>query len=380
MADGYKSYGEDNSQYYYYNQQYPPQFYYQYDPQNYNQGVDNSQNFYQGGGNPQPYYYQEIQQNYYSQEPEGRENPHTHGMNERQGNPQNNRGRGGSRGKFPGSRGRGKQHSNAEEHQSMDKRHQPRHHFQEPISGNAERTDSNDSKENFPNSFRNKNYSENTRSRGRGRGQHYNSRQFHRHNTDREGNTDNNDRNQYYKGDRRRGDRYSMEDDRGGSNQSKHSETRNEYVREGYTQQRNEESSKKDTGIVYDKSRNSNDNSNGRQRTNERREGNWKDKNRQYSGGGRSSSHLVEMDKNRQYSGGGKSSPRLVEMDSKASFERRNNPQQSRLNDDKYQENSGTEKKYKFPQADKKFITKKQMMKKVLAGKVDETQRGTNVR
>ncbi|CAG2209065.1 DSTN [Mytilus edulis] len=177
MADGYKSYGEDNSQYYYYNQQYPPQFYYQYDPQNYNQGVDNSQNFYQGGGNPQPYYYQEIQQNYYSQEPEGRENPHTHGMNERQGNPQNNRGRGGSRGKFPGSRGRGKQQSNAEEHQSMDKRHQPRPHFQEPISGNAERTDSNDSKENFPNSYRNKNYSENTRSRGRGRGQHYNSRQ-----------------------------------------------------------------------------------------------------------------------------------------------------------------------------------------------------------
>ncbi|VDI59935.1 transcriptional repressor NF-X1 [Mytilus galloprovincialis] len=389
MADGYKSYGEDYSQYFYYNQQYPPQFFYQYDPQNYNQGVDNSQNFYQGGSNPQPYYYQENQQNYYSQEPEGRENPHTHGLNERPGNPQNSRGRGGSRGKFPGSRGRGKQQSNADE------RHPPRPHFQEPISGNKERTDLNDSKENFPNSYRNKNYSENTRSRGRGRGQQYNSRQFHRHNTDREGNTDNYDRNQYYKGDRRRGDRYLMEDDRGGSNQSKQSEARNEYVREGYTQQRNEESSKKDTGIVYDKSRNSNDNSNGRQRTNERREGNWKDKNRQYSGGGRSSPHLVEMDKNRQYSGGGKSSPRLVEMnknrqysgggkssphlvemDSKASFSRRNNPQQSHLTDDRYQEDSGTEKKYKFPPADKKFITKKQMMKKVLAGKVDETQRG----
>ncbi|XP_063423020.1 transcriptional repressor NF-X1-like [Mytilus trossulus] len=370
MADGYKSYGEDNSQYFYYNQQYPPQFYYQYDPQNYNQGVDNSQNFYQGGGNPQPYYYQENQQNYYSQEPEGREIPDTHGMNERPGNPQNSRGRGGSRGKFQGSRGRGKQQPNADE------RHSPRPHFQEPISGNKERTDLNDSKENFPNSYRNKNYSENTRSRGRGRGQQYNSRQFQRHNTDREGNTDNNDRNQYYKGDRRRGDRYGMEDDRGGSNQSKHSEARNEYVREGYTQQRHVVSSKKDTGIVYDKSRNSNDNSNGRQRTNERREGNWKDKNKQYSGGGKSSPHLVEMDKNRQYSGGGKSSPHLVEMDSKASFSRRNNPQQSHLTDNRYQEDSGTEKKYKFPPADKKFISKKQMIKKVLAGKVDETQRG----
>ncbi|XP_052094609.1 transcriptional repressor NF-X1-like [Mytilus californianus] len=375
MADGYKSYGEDYSQYFYYDQQYPPQFYYQYDPQNYNHGIDNSQNFYQGGGNPQPYYYQggENQQNFYCQGPAERENPHTLGMNERPGKSQNLRGRGASRGKLPGSRGRGKQQFNAEENQSMDKRHQSRPHFHEPIPESKERTDSNDSKENFPYSNRNKNYSENTRSRGRGRGQQYNSRQFYRHNTDREGNSDNYD--QYYKGDRRRGDRYSMEDDRGDSKQS---ETRNEYVREGYTHQRDEESSKKDTGIVYEKSRNSNDNSNGRQRTNERRESNWKDKNRQYSGGGKSSPRLVEMDKNRQFSGGRKSSPRLVEMDSKASFERRNNPQQSSLTDDKYQEDSArvTEKKYKFPPADKKFISKKQMIKKVLAGKVDETQRG----
>jgi hypothetical protein len=66
-------------------------------------------------------------------------------------------------------------------------------------------------------------------------------------------------------------------------------------------------------------------------------------------------------------------------MDSRASFNKRNNPKQREKNStcitDGSNDGEKQDKKYKMPSSDRKYTNKKQMMK-LLAGKVDETQRG----
>lgn len=368
MADGNFQNQPNNNQYFYYNQQYPPQFYYQYDPQNYFP-QDISQNYYYQGGDNIDYYYSQRG-----------DNPHS---------PQ--------RGNIQYRGGRGQLHFNSRDNRDIDGHFQS--NKQDQVSNFQDNKETNfqkaDGKENIQDSTRNRhdrNYSDNyVGNRGRGRGYHNNSRQFYRgyhsgpnrENITFNNSSSNNERdktpqtNVNIRNDSKRGQGQTTRPDKysGGRNDRSNeyhtdsnvdiSESRQGHRYRGgnyrgqghqqYERRDNRDISKKDSGRSQQDSSNNTNNT----------------QNTYHSGSDRNS-----KDRNKQYSAGGRGSPRQIDMDSRASFDKRNNPKQRESNTtDGSNDGEKQDKKYKMPSSDRKYTNKKQMMK-LLAGKVDETQRG----
>lgn len=361
---------EDQSGYspypqYYYQQYGPPQFY--YNPQEYYQGNPNYY-YYQGGGGSygpdQAAYHQE----YYNQGmyPQNL-TPNMDYSGERQ---QNDRGRGQPKGQ-QGQRSRGGGH--------------------ESTGDNMPESKLTESKENIPQNSKetsSKKYSE-SRNRGRGRGnyhQNYQGREFSNRNNSEarkqgqatssaysrnETNTRNIERKTRnekhdYDGNYDKGQAYS---NRGRNYQGNHSNQ--EYSRHQNNSDRGQygkdgpRKGQRQPGRNYGRDEGFRSNSNSYDNYRENSEFQRRD--------------VKPQDNKRNFGGsGGKNSPRHFEAESKASFEKRNNPQKNRTDEVESladRDKAPVDKKYKFP-SDKKLSNKKQI-EKVLAGKVDETQRGS---
>lgn len=354
--------------YYYqhYSQFYPgPQNFYQGDPNFYYQGGVNSFGYYpEQGGYPQEYYY-----------PGPVVDPQNYNRNEgyREDQPQSNRGRGQSRGKpGQGSRGRGNQS------------------YRNQMKEDQNHAESIDSKEDVPESKRDptsRKYSEN-RNRGRARGysyQNYQGREFYnRNNSDRNRpgfhSGKSNSRNERDNRNMERNSRYESEE----SNELSSRNARGQ-VFSGRSQGNQEYSRNQNfSGGRYQARQHGYDNPRDSHRSldnfNDRNDGSKTSSNANENYRENSKRDIRRQDNKRNTGGSGRTnSPRHLENESRASFEKRNNPQRNRTDEnesskDKEKNSSAMDKKYKFPH-DKKFASKKQI-ERVLAGKVDETQRG----